>query len=681
MEHRAHQPSLLGTEPPAHDVSPSPEVVGTAKVAIDSALPHLDRLFDYAIPANLSNRAKPGVRVRVRFGHRRSEGVIIYVKPSVTPGLKPLQAVVGDIPVLTPEISQLSQAVAAHYAGGLNDVLRLALPPRHARAEKEVLSNPPTRFTGWQGHVDDGPWSAYTAGEAFLKHLGNGASPRAVWSALPSPGKTQSPHWAQAIASATAATVMSGRTVLIIAPTTTAVGIIAEALHSANLPHLVLTAEVGPPQRYRNFLQCLLGSHPVVVGTRAAAYAPLDNLGLVVCWDEVHNAHAEPRAPYPHTRETLVMRADLTNSAVLIGGFSRSPHAQHLINTGWAHPLQAPRPVVRASTPRIHVPDEFDYAHEGGAGHARIPSFVWRRMRQGLNHGPVLVQVPRAGHAPSLACQKCHHTARCPTCAGPLLATRKTLRCQWCRAIAQDWACHVCSHTAWRARIIGVERTAEELGRGFPNVTIRQSSKDRGVIDVVESKPMLVIATPGAEPQATGGYELAIILDAHRFTDTPLLNAGVGALHAWISVASLTTKEVFILGSPLQAPAQAAVRWDPAGYAQRELTEWQSLGFPPLFTVITITGEKSDVVSFRNLLSLGPQVEVFGPVPISGKLNAPQTDELGIAVYTHSSRLLLRTPVKHHTELTEAVRTAMRVKSAKRDGHPLKVQVNAVEDL
>ena len=72
-----------------------------------------------------------------------------------------------------------------------------------------------------------------------------------------------------------------------------------------------LTADLGPARRYRRFLAALRGSARIVVGTRAAAFAPVHDPGLLVIWDDGDDLHAEPRAPYPHTRETLLLRADI----------------------------------------------------------------------------------------------------------------------------------------------------------------------------------------------------------------------------------------------------------------------------------------------------------------------------------------------------------------------------------
>ena len=69
------------------------------------------------------------------------------------------------------------------------------------------------------------------------------------------------------------------------------------------------TADLGPAERYRRWLRVRRGHVRVVVGTRAAMFAPVADLGLVVVWDDGDDLHAEPRAPYPHVREVLALRS------------------------------------------------------------------------------------------------------------------------------------------------------------------------------------------------------------------------------------------------------------------------------------------------------------------------------------------------------------------------------------
>ncbi|MEU4717599.1 primosomal protein N', partial [Micromonospora purpureochromogenes] len=109
-------------------------------------LPHLDRPFDYLVPAELDADAVPGVRVKVRFAGQLVDGWLLDRADGSghTGRLAYLEKVVSPEPVLAPEIARLARAVADRYAGSLADVLRLAVPPRHARVEKDLRAQSPT---------------------------------------------------------------------------------------------------------------------------------------------------------------------------------------------------------------------------------------------------------------------------------------------------------------------------------------------------------------------------------------------------------------------------------------------------------------------------------------------------------------------------------------------------------
>ena len=116
------------------------ERLPVARVAVDISLAHLDRPFDYLVPASLDETAVPGCRVRVRFAGQLVDGYLLERVPtSEHQGkLARLERVISAEPVLTPEIFDLARVVADRYAGTLADVLRLAIPPRHATAERDA---------------------------------------------------------------------------------------------------------------------------------------------------------------------------------------------------------------------------------------------------------------------------------------------------------------------------------------------------------------------------------------------------------------------------------------------------------------------------------------------------------------------------------------------------------------
>ena len=115
-----------------------------AQVLLDSALPQLDHLFDYAVPDALAAELRVGQRVRVPFRSqsRHSHGYIVgFAEQSDFTGeLQPIAEAVGPVPVLAPEVWRLARAVADRAGGSAGDILRLAIPQRMVRVEKQHLS-------------------------------------------------------------------------------------------------------------------------------------------------------------------------------------------------------------------------------------------------------------------------------------------------------------------------------------------------------------------------------------------------------------------------------------------------------------------------------------------------------------------------------------------------------------
>lgn len=652
-----------------------------ARVAVDMSLPHLDRPFDYLVPAELDAKAVPGCRVRVRFAGQLVDGFLLErVAESGHDGkLLYLERVTSPEPVLTPEVAALAREVADRYAGTFADVLRLAVPPRHARVEAEPAPAP------GGGPPDDGAprgigaWSEYPAGASFLSALADGRAPRAVWTALPGL------DWAAAIARAVGVTLRAGRGALVVVADGRDVARVDAAL-TAELGegrHVALTAELGPAERYRRWLAVLRGSARAVVGTRAAMFAPVAGLGLVVLWDDGDDVHAEPHAPYPHPREVLALRAHRTGAAALIGGFTRTTDATQLVESGWAHALAADRQRVRAAMPRVrYAGEDAQLARDAAARTARLPNLAFEAARSALQDGPVLVQVPRRGYVPGIACGRCRTPARCAACQGPLSlpSSHAAPHCRWCGRIAGDWHCPECGFFQVRAVVVGAKRTAEELGRAFPGVPVRTSGRD-AVLERVGPERALVISTPGAEPPAEGGYTAALLLDGWVLLGRPDLRAGEETLRRWMNAAALVRAQgpVVVAAEGSLPPVQALVRWDPITYAERELAERREVGFPPAVRMASLTGTPAAVREVLADARLPEGAEVLGPVPVP---QAPGPQAAGAqagAEAQERERALIRVPRAAGHALARALKEAQGVRSARKAAETVRVEIDPLE--
>jgi primosomal protein N' (replication factor Y) (superfamily II helicase) len=242
---------------------------------------------------------------------------------------------------------------------------------------------------------------------------------------------------------------------------------------------------------------------------------------------------------------------------------------------------------------------------------------------------------------------------------------RRPPECAWCGAVAADWACAECGGRGLRAPVIGQRRTAEELGRAFPSTTVWSSSGGDHVLAEVPAKPAIVVATPGAEPVAPGGYAAAVLLDTWLLLARSDLRASEEALRRWSNAAALVGSgsepgRVVAVGDPVHPALQALVRWDHSGFARRETDERRAAHLPPASRVATLTGDPDELEAALGALVLPPGAEVLGPVP--------DGDDV---------RYVVRVPRGSGPDLSAALVRLQAQRSARKEPH-LRVEVDPV---
>lgn len=645
-----------------------------ASVQVDSGLAHLDHPLEYRVPRELDERAQPGVRVKVPLAGRDRPGFVLERRAEAehTGRLAALRTVVSDEPVLTPSSLALCRAVAERYAGTLGDVLRLAIPPRHARAEASAPAGTSERAPlSLPAHPGDDAWADHPAGAALLRRVRDGDGPQAAW--LAAPGRPPGTDWPAAIAQLARAAVEGGRGALVLVPDAGDLDRAAAALTECLGADAVvrLSADQGPQARYSAWLRALRGHARCVVGTRAAAFAPVENLGLVVCWDDGDDSYVEPRSPYPHTREVLALRAEQSGAALVLGGWTRSVAAQAWVEEGR---LRAVDPAQRrAGAPRVRVAgDDFDRDRHGAAARARLPGSAWQVAREALTDGPVLVQVPRRGYLPRVSCATCRAPARCRHCAGPLglPGPDRAPQCRWCGRDEPRFRCPECDGTALRSGTVGASRTAEELGRGFPGVPVLHSDGEHRLTQV-EDRPALVVATPGAEPRAAEGYRAVLLLDAWALLERPGLDAAEEALRRWCAASALAagpTATAVLCGAPEHEtiPAvEALVRWAPGWFAARELADRRELGQPPAVWMARLAGTEHVLTDALARLPRPDGVDVLGPMPQRGGGEREGTWQA-----------LLRADTAHAPGCRDSLRALRMARSARKEPGSLQIVVD-----
>ena len=581
-----------------------------ARVRPDSRVPQLDREFDYRIPPGLA--LEPGVRVRIPMGRgsRIQTGFVTAVVDTSDFGgtLQDVEDVVSDVQVLTPELLELARAVAERHAGGVTDVLRLAIPPRGVRVEKAWRESLPVSRPGVPKIA---PSESYDQGA--LDELVKPGS--RSWLQLPYGVSGSRPRGIEEVARLAASVLASGSSTVVSVPDWRDVTFTHEALVELLGDEYVARFDSDQPagERYRHFLRGLEDHPVVVVGSRHAIYAPVSKLGLIVVLNDADDLHREPLAPYPHTRDVALMRAELSGASLVLASVIPSMATTRLVGLGYLKPV---RP-IGATRPRV-MPTALAATSDTSATQARLPSMAYRAAKDALREGPVLVQVFRAGYSPGLACAQCRERARCRECQGPLKAAHKGQRerCSWCGLTADHWRCALCGERRWVPIGQAVGRTVAELGRAFSSVPIIQADGEHRKLRIAGT-PALVVATRGAEPVAPDGYAAALLLDGESMLQRQALGALTETLHSWESALALLAPGAQAYLTDVDGPiAHAMAAGSVESLLTKELDERALVKLPPAVRLGLVEGERAQVSELvSRLASEFPSLGTIGPMP------------------------------------------------------------------
>lgn len=683
------------------DVSAQPVTVEgdivnpVAHIHVEAKQPHLDRIFDYLIPADMDDKAQVGARVEVPLGSRMVSGFIISRDSQTYQGanLREIKRVVSPMPVLSPSLYSFLASVASEYGTGIGDLLPLAIPSRHARAEKEFNERlPAIALQSVPRQCNEELWQFYTGGSQFLEHVGARQEPHGICAALPGQAGSN-----ELLACVIARARSAGQSAILICPTVRSATVLAKSLEKhLREPVALMIADASHQSRYDTFLRVLHQQIRIVVGTRNAVWAPAEDVGLVVVLDDQSSHMREVRSPYFHVRDVARMRAIHEKAAFLCFSPYVSEESAALIAEGEAQLLEASPHAVTQYVPRVSSSQQWRGA-EGDT--SRLPEPVFTLVREALEKGPVLFVVPHSGYMPVVACNTCREPAQCSLCGGALRIDdpASAPSCTRCATKFPEYRCRQCGGTQLRAIRIGSMRTAHEIARAFPGrpIVTSSASDPDGIRKTVDSKPRIVVSTPEAEPSAQGGFAAAVVLDA-RF----LLGQGAGAEIQFLRTLSRIAVRVrprgqgghlMVVGETAPGLIAALNNWKLGDFASRLLSEREILHLPPSATWVHISGKSSDLLRFlalckssayANLSSdsdteavaasdeadvllrggisqLSPDIDMIGPVA------GHKDDEAGV---------YLRCARTWRSQLAQILATSRRQYSALAMGSPIRIE-------
>ncbi|MBT1035278.1 hypothetical protein KJY78_02770 [Canibacter sp. lx-45] len=632
-----------------------------ARVVLDSRVPQLSQIFDYRVPENLRDRVRVGQRVKIplRRAQRNFGWIVELVENSTYQGqLASISDLVSDVVLLDKQVWELAQAVADRSAGSPSDVLRLAIPKRHAAAEKAYFEEKQGCDAGEQvvsgvhaeTEIADPPEAGLTAAlgseittqkEKDLLTENTASGVRNNQTVLPEYGASNLAEqliagnkinfvanfgvtqlstgnwvsrWALQLVHTAALVLAQQRSTIICVPDYRDITELHDALIALQLgEHTVrIDAKQSERKRYTAHLRTLESEPCIIIGNRSAIYAPAYKLAAIIVWDEADPLFNEPHAPYMHTRDAAILRAQLTGCGLLIAGHVNSAVTQRFIDNGFYLSQDgAPR------RPRIWHADAA-VAEDSFAG--RIPGAAVALIQEHAKQGPVLVQVSKPGSVRVAACTMCNMQASCFECRGPLgvKSYRGALQCLWCVAQAMPWRCAQCHGDRVFFTSGGSSYTAEQFAQQFAGTKIIVSDGQTPVLRV-GTEPAIVVATPNAEPIAAGGYRAVVLLDVWNMLNIPRLRVAEDCLRWWHNaVAKLAPDGVCLVASGAGPIVDAFITGNVAGYLRRELSARAELLYPPMVRVASAVGDFQALATAREVLANIPETYVIGPHELPG---------------------------------------------------------------
>lgn len=428
-----------------------------------------------------------------------------------------------------------------------------------------------------------------------------------------------------------------------------------------------LCAADSPADRYRAWRAIASGIVPCVLGTRAAMYAPVEGDALFAIVEDCAYQYADGMMPYAQARGVMRLRAKRHGGVFVSMSYSRSALSQsevdcYMSNAQDAQTTQSAQSVQGEQGEQAVQIAEIAETAETISGSsipvsasklareklvpwvrwlnreallkladpsigARIPHSAVRAINDALSDGkPVLLSIAQDGVTQSAICSSCKRQARCRRCTGPLdvANSQQTARCSWCGASAINWSCSNCGSSNMRVIRVGAVGVAEELSKLFRNVPIIISSQHQpnGIIQCIDEKPVIVVATPGCEPRVqtqdancNGEYGVVAILDTWVSLYASGLDSRIDTLNSWMKASALCAPRarggsVLLIGETYPVLARALTLWDTTQLSCNEFSERAQAILPPCVTAACVWGARDAVM--RALENIGAMQENLG---------------------------------------------------------------------
>jgi primosomal protein N' (replication factor Y) len=424
----------------------------------------------------------------------------------------------------------------------------------------------------------------------------------------------------------------------------------------------VLHSALSDVERAREWWRVRNGEARVVVGTRSAIFAPLENVGLIIVDEEQENSYKQEETPRYHGRDVAIVRAKMEAALALLGSATPSMETYHHSRNGKYELLTLTSRVADRALASVEVVDlreEFQQTHQTSPISAKLHAGIQERLANGTQ---ALVLINRRGYSWSVLCRSCGASVQCANCSISMTyhKNRNRLECHYCGSTQQvPKQCPKCQSKYVYFFGEGSEHLEERLRKEFPGARIARLDRDTARTKRQYQETLGAFAG-GALDILVGTQILAKGHDFHRVTlvgvvsadsslSLPDFRAAERTFQLLTQVAGragrgeLAGRVLIQTYYPEHYAIQDAVKQDYVSFFERELHFRRMMAYPPftsLANVIVRDTSLERAIRWSRQLS-----EYFSPHDDKGvRILGPATAPLARLRKEHRFQFLLKSP-------------------------------------
>jgi len=424
----------------------------------------------------------------------------------------------------------------------------------------------------------------------------------------------------------------------------------------------VLHSALSDVERAREWWRVRHGEARVVVGTRSAVFAPLQNLGLIIVDEEQESSYKQEETPKYHGRDAAIVRAKLENAVALLGSATPSLETYHHAQSGKYELITLASRVASRPLAPVEIVDlreDFKQTHQtspiSAALHAGLQECLAAKTQ-------ALILINRRGYSWSVLCRSCGASVQCENCSISMThhKSRNRLECHYCGSIQSIPAqCPKCQSKYVYFFGEGSEHLEERLRREFPGARIARLDRDTARTKRQYQETLGAFAA-GALDFLVGTQMLAKGHDFHRVTLVGVVSADFSLSMPDFRAAERTFQLLTQVAGragrgdlpgrvliqtyyPDHYAVQDAVRQDYVSFFERELHFRRVMSYPPftaLANVIVRDTSLDKAIRWSRQLS-----EYFAPHDGKGvRVLGPAAAPLARLKREHRFQFLLKSP-------------------------------------